>query len=126
MRRLLGLIWAFPNTLLGLVLAVGARLSGGRWHVRDGVLAVSGGLLAPLLRSRVFRAYGLTLGHVVLGADPASLDLVWLHELRHVRQYELWGPFFLPAYALSSLFAWARGGHYYRDNRFEIDARAHE
>jgi hypothetical protein len=44
------------------------------------------------------------------------------HERAHVRQAERWGPFFLPAYFLASVLVAARGGHYYRDNRFERDA----
>ena len=44
------------------------------------------------------------------------------HEHVHVRQYERWGPFMLPAYFLSSFLAWRRGGDYYLDNRFEREA----
>ncbi|MDO8964417.1 MAG: hypothetical protein Q7W30_08015 [Coriobacteriia bacterium] len=47
-----------------------------------------------------------------------------MHEHVHVRQYERWGPFFLPAYAISSLVQLARGGDPYRDNRFERQAYA--
>ena len=42
----------------------------------------------------------------------------------HVRQYERWGIFFLPAYALSSLWQLAHGRDWYRDNRFELRAYA--
>ncbi len=61
----------------------------------------------------------MTLGHVILGQEEAYLWMHRAHERAHVRQYEVWGIFFLPAYALASLWAWARGGHYYRENWFE-------
>jgi hypothetical protein len=60
----------------------------------------------------------MTLGHVVLCVDAID-DGCLAHELNHVRQYERLGPFFLPAYGLASLWAAARGRHYYRDNAFE-------
>ena len=37
------------------------------------------------------------------------------------RQFFL-GPFFLPAYFVSSYLAWRRGEHFYLDNRFEREA----
>ena len=67
----------------------------------------------------------ITFGHVVLCIDEID-DETLEHELVHVRQYETWGPFFIPAYLLASLSARTRGGHHYRDNRFEVAARATE
>ena len=64
----------------------------------------------------------MTLGHVVLGQSAESLDFSREHELVHVRQYERWGPVFLPAYFLSSLIAWAQGKNPYYDNAFEREA----
>jgi hypothetical protein len=52
--------------------------------------------------------------------DGRTLD----HELVHVGQYERWGPAFWPAYLFASFKAWRRGGHHYRDNAFEVAARA--
>jgi hypothetical protein len=43
-----------------------------------------------------------------------------------VRQYEIWGPAFLPAYLASSLWQWVKGAHPYWDNRFEREAFALE
>lgn len=65
----------------------------------------------------------MTLGHVIIGRDPGSLDLCRDHEQAHVRQVERWGVAFIPAYLAASLMAWRRGGHYYFDNWFEWDAR---
>jgi hypothetical protein len=65
----------------------------------------------------------MTLGHVIIGHDPWTLQLLRDHEQAHVRQAERWGAAFIPAYLLASLLAWWQGGDYYRDNWFERDAR---
>ena len=124
--RTLRYLWAFfPNTLIGLGLALLARLTGGRVAVVAGVVEAHGGAVAWLLRHAVPLSTGasaITFGHVVLGRDPHCLDRTREHERVHVRQYERWGPFFLPAYGLSSLIVWRRGGDAYRGNRFEAEA----
>ena len=70
-----------------------------------------------------WRYRAITLGHVVLCVNEVDDDLLG-HELAHVRQFERWGPFFVPAYLIASLAARARGGRAYADNRFEIAARS--
>ncbi|MDQ2693813.1 MAG: hypothetical protein M3Z21_00275 [Pseudomonadota bacterium] len=122
--RLARYLWASPNTLLGLA-AVPLALLGGRVQVVAGVVELHGPVIAWLLGRCVPLAGGacaLTLGHVVLGRDRRSLERSRRHERVHVRQYECWGPLFLPAYFLSSLLAWRRGADPYRDNRFEREA----
>ena len=52
------------------------------------------------------------------GGPPEPVD----DERVHVRQYERWGPFFLPAYFACSLAALARGRDAYRANPFEKEA----
>lgn len=121
--RYLKYLWAAPNTFLGLVLCAAGWLSGSKISVRGGIVEGSGGLIAALLRSRLFRAQALTLGHVILARGPVSMEALRSHEMVHVHQYELLGPLFLPAYALASLKAALSGGHYYRDNAFEVEAR---
>lgn len=64
----------------------------------------------------------MTLGHVILGRDAACLDFARCHEHVHVRQVERWGPFFIPAYLLASLYYYLRGGRAYFDNPFEREA----
>jgi hypothetical protein len=64
----------------------------------------------------------MTLGHVVIGRDRDCLDHSRAHERIHVRQAERWGPLFIPAYLLASLFAKLRGRDAYRDNPFEREA----
>ena len=115
-------LWASPNTLVGLLFVGIGRLSGGqvRWH--SGVLEVCGGFPAWFLRHATLIPGGvgaMTLGHVVMGLHQRALDETRVHERVHVEQYGRWGPFFLPAYGLSSVFALMNGGDAYRDNHFE-------
>jgi hypothetical protein len=60
---------------------------------------------------------------VVIGRDARALELTRAHERVHVRQYELWGPLFLPAYFAAGAYALVRGRDPYFDNRFEREAR---
>ena len=46
------------------------------------------------------------------------------HELEHVRQWDRHGPLFVARYAWASWCAARAGGHWYRDNAFEVAARA--
>jgi len=93
-------------------------------RVVRGALEFSGGWIGGRLchpASRFpFRA--ITFGHVVLGTDAAALDAARDHEHVHVRQYEAWGPFFLPAYLASSAWQVVCGRRCYRDNWFERQA----
>ena len=117
-------LWAAPYSAVGLLAGGIALLAGARARVHAGTVEFAGGtvgaLMARLPAPLAFAA--VTLGHVILAVDGAALAALRRHELVHVRQYERWGPFFLPAYLLSSLFAWCRGGHPYLDNRFEREA----
>ena len=116
-------LWALPNTMLGLCFVPFTLLSGGRVRAERGVLEVYGGFARFFLRRCLFvKASALCLGHVIIGQDRACLDHARDHEHVHVRQYERWGPFMLPAYLLSSFLAWWRGDNFYLDNRFEREA----
>jgi hypothetical protein len=44
----------------------------------------------------------MTFGHVVVGASAKALDDTRTHERVHIRQYERWGPLFVPAYVAST------------------------
>jgi hypothetical protein len=66
----------------------------------------------------------MTLGHVILAVDRSTLAQLRAHERVHVRQYERWGPLFVPAYFLSSLVQLLRGRNPYRENHFERQAYA--
>lgn len=125
--RICKYFWAFPNTLLGLGFLLPTLLSGGGVRVERGVIEIHGGFTRFFLsRCLLVGAAALCLGHVILGRDRDCLDRSRDHEHVHVRQYERWGPFFLPAYVISSFRAWSRGGHFYLDNRFEQEAYSWE
>jgi hypothetical protein len=113
--------WAAPTTAVGLLAGVCTLASGGKVQHRPGILEFHGGFSTWLARRVGFGA--MTLGHVVVGRDPACLDACRSHEMIHVRQVERWGPFFIPAYCFASFLAWRRKQHYYLDNWFERDAR---
>ncbi|HET9328307.1 MAG TPA: hypothetical protein VFQ05_16185 [Candidatus Eisenbacteria bacterium] len=120
-------IWASPATALGLVVAAVCVAGRGRIRRRDGVFEVRDGWARVALERWVpirGGAEALTLGHVILGRSEEALRRFAAHERVHVRQYERWGPFFLPAYACASLWAWTLGGDPYLDNVFEREAHA--
>ena len=115
-------LWALPATCLGLIAGLLTLSSGGKAQLRRGALEFHGGFSTWYMR-RVARASAMTLGHVILGRDEWCLQFCREHEQAHVRQVEIWGPFFIPAYLGSSALEWARGRNYYFDNWFERDAR---
>ena len=82
-------------------------------QLREGALEFHGGFSTWYMR-RVARASAMTLGHVILGRDEWCLQFCREHEQAHVRQVEIWGPFFIPAYlgssALECALAWTRRG----------------
>jgi hypothetical protein len=123
-RTILGYAWAGPNSLIGLVIGGALMLLGARASRVDGVVEVAGGLVGTFLgQKRIALPWrAMTLGHVIVGIDEAALRQSRAHEHVHVRQYEQWGPFFLPAYVVSSLWQLACGRRCYRDNWFERQA----
>ena len=112
-------VWAGPNTCLGIVIG---WLLGGQFQIVQGVVEIHGAHVAAALNRLWVPAMAITLGHCVLGQTPSCLDVTRSHERVHVRQYECWGPFFIPAY----LIAWAgltcQGRDGYRENPFELQA----
>jgi hypothetical protein len=128
-RQLLRALWASPATLLGLaVVILSGSLRNGRCAVVDGVLEAHGPVLRWALAHLTLMGTvsAMTLGHVVVGVDRAALERTREHERVHVGQYERWGPLFVPAYLIASVWAMARGGHAYFDNPFEREAFEHE
>ena len=81
-----------------------------------------GGAVTVFMNSRVVRARGMTLGHVIIGVAGPTLESIRLHEWVHVRQYERWGPLFIPAYLISSALLWVAGRNPYWENPFEKEA----
>jgi hypothetical protein len=123
-RDVAKMIWAFPCTTLGLSVGCWGLLTGGRVRRQGAVFEFHGGAIPRLLRSIPIPggAAAMTLGHVVLGREICDLDRCRAHELVHVRQYERWGVFFIPAYLGSSCYLWLTGQDPYRDNPFERQA----
>ncbi|MEC8556924.1 MAG: hypothetical protein VXZ82_18120 [Planctomycetota bacterium] len=117
-------LWVSPNTLLGLLFGSIGMCFGGRVQFRGPAIEFYEGgtkwVIQRLPNGQFTLA--LTLGHAILGQTAASLDVARTHETVHVAQYERWGPFFLPAYFLSSIYMWLTGRRIYRDNPFEREA----
>ena len=124
MLRAIRYLWVLPATLVGLALALLALALGASLRAIDGTLEVGGGRLHRWIIQlpRGMRFEAITLGHVIVGRSHAVLAEVRLHEQVHVRQYERWGPLFLPLYLGSSLWQWLRGKDPYLDNCFEREA----
>jgi hypothetical protein len=97
---------------------------GGRFQQVDGVIEIHGPLISEVLSRLYVRAMALTFGHVVFGQTEAALQITRAHERVHVRQYERWGPAFVPAYLLASAYLFLRGRDGYRENPFEVEAYA--
>src|SRR5262245_5739814 len=115
-------VWAFPNSLIGLAFVPIIRVTRGGLEVVDGVLELHGPFIAWVLRHCVPVRGGvaaITFGHVVLGCDQESLSQTRSHERVHVRQYEQWGPAFIPAYLLAALWGFLTGAGAYHGNTFE-------
>jgi hypothetical protein len=93
-------------------------------QIERGCVEVYGGFVQWGLQ-RVMGGRGaaaMTLGHSILGQTQNTLRVARDHEHVHVRQYERWGPFFLPAYLGCALALWLRGKDAYLDNPFEVEA----
>ncbi|QDT43593.1 hypothetical protein Pan241w_36950 [Gimesia alba] len=121
---LIRILWTSPNTLLGLLIGSVGLCFGGRARLRGRAIEFYDGGTRWFLHRLPHGQFtlALTLGHTILGQTDASLDISRDHETVHIRQYERWGPFFLPAYFLSSLYMWFVGRRFYRDNPFEREA----
>jgi hypothetical protein len=120
--RTLGILWALPWTLVGLLIGCVGLATGGVARWGPGIVEFHGGAVTWVIARWPLDALAMTLGHVVLGRSAAALDLSQAHELVHVRQYERWGPLFIPAYLLCALVLHVRGKNGYRDNPFEREA----
>ena len=123
--RALRYVWAFPNTLVGLSFLPLVLFTGGRVQLIDGVLELHGRLVSTVLRHCVplrGGASAITFGHVVLGCDARTLAATRDHERVHVRQCEVWGPAFIPAYLLAGVGSLLAGSGAYDGNYFERQA----
>src|SRR5262245_20685672 len=117
-------LWASPWTVVGFAIGLAALATGGARERRAEIVGFWGGAATTFLKRfpLVRGASAMTLGHVVLAQTHADLDSSLAHEAVHVRQYERWGPAFVPAYLAASAWQWLRGRHPYWDNPFEREA----
>lgn len=119
-------IWAAPCSFIGVVLGTGVLLIGGKAKRSFGTVEFTfrdnEAACGKLASSLAFRA--ITFGQVIIAVTEQELTDLRAHERAHVRQYERWGVAFFLAYPASSLWQLLRGRNAYRDNRFEIQARA--
>jgi hypothetical protein len=113
--------WAAPATVIGMAFGAAGLVTGGKTQAVTGVLEFHGGLVNSWLA--VCGASAMTLGHVVLGRTAHDLEWTREHERVHVRQYERWGPLFLPLYFGWAGYLYLIGKHCYLDIPFEIEAR---
>jgi len=117
--------WAFPNTCIGIPFVFMALCPGGNIRMGRGVVELSSPLISGFLKHCipvVGGASAMTLGHIIIGRDPESLDSARIHELVHVHQCEKWGPFFIPAYFAATFIAFCKGRDPYLGNIFEREA----
>ena len=121
-------VWAFPATIVGIMVSVIAVGTGATKHCIDGALEVAGGSVKRLigLLPGPLRFTAITLGHVIVGIDHDALRRARFHEHVHVRQYERWGVLFFPLYLASSLVQLLRSRHPYFDNCFEREAHVRD
>jgi hypothetical protein len=120
MNQMWRYLWPLPLTLLGLMLAVRVRLSGGTWTIRGGVLEACGPAARMMLHLHPVRSViAMAVGHVIIARDGTCLATTNAHEREHVRQFERWGLLFPAVYAGDSIYRWLRGEDPYMDNRFE-------
>ena len=127
--RVLRYAWASPNTLLGLLLAAIGLIGGGRLRWIDGAFEAHGPWLQWSLNKFSLLPGGIaaiTFGHLIIAQTEAHHDRTRYHERVHVEQYGRWGPFFLPAYGVASIWAKCKGRPAYLGNCFEREAYARD
>jgi hypothetical protein len=126
-RQFLVYLWVAPITLWCLPFALLAKWTGGGYSIHSGVLEIWGGWVGrwldhgvPLLGA----VNAITVGHIVAGVSPQHLHNSRVHERVHVEQFEYWGCIFPLVYFIAGMRAQRRGGSFYWDNPYEIEARA--
>ena len=109
----LGFVWTSPNTVIGLILGL---FTFQRPRLAHGAVLFDRaprGLTALMLRAN---RVAMTIGFVIVSARPLE-GVLLAHERQHVRQYEVWGPLFIPVYLVLAI------GYGYRRHPMEIRAQ---
>jgi hypothetical protein len=127
---LLGILWALPLTLFGVLLALPVLLRHGRVHLVHSptpALVASGPVADYLLEHHPFGPMcAMAVGHIVIAERRGLTPQVLTHELAHVRQAAVWGFVFPLAYLIASGWAVLHGQDAYWHNVFEVAARKAE
>ncbi len=120
----LQILWASPWTLLGLLIAIICSPLSVKFIFYHGTVGCYGRGVALVLRRMPIAggARAMTLGHTIWACDRLAFISTHPHELVHVRQYERWGPFFVPAYLICGVWLWWNSNEPYWDNPFEKEA----
>jgi hypothetical protein len=126
----LGIVWALPLTLFGMLLALPILLWRGKVHVvrtTAPALIISGPVADYMLDRHPFGPMcAMAVGHVVIAEQRGLTPQVLTHELAHVRQAACWGILFPIAYLAASAWAVLHGRDAYWHNAFEVAARRAE
>ena len=114
-----------PGDLLGLVVMLGLGIER-HTRIYDAgdvrAFVVEDERIGRYFRFHLIPTRAQTLGRYVLARSTLD-DETLAHECEHIRQWQRFGPLYLPAYLGSSAVAFLRGGRPYWDNRFEAAAR---
>jgi hypothetical protein len=131
--RILGYLWASPNTIISLLIALtlyfpkSIRFRHGYIHITPLFGLKPKGLDTDGDGTLDFFTGGQSFGGAMqffrLKTPSARLQS---HEEHHSVQGMILGPFFGPAYLIASLIAALSGKHFYRHNWFEKNARENE
>jgi hypothetical protein len=118
--------WRFlPGDMLGRLVMLGCGIPAPtREHDAGDVKAVlvENPRIALWFRAHLIPVQAQTLGRYVLSRDPLPPDTL-AHEIEHIRQWERFGPFYLPLYFGWSAVAALRGKRAYWNNGLEVAAR---
>jgi hypothetical protein len=117
---------ALPGDLLGLLVMRGCGIAAPTRTVDAGdvsALLIEDPRVGRWFRFQVMPIRAQTLGRYVFAREAVPADIL-AHECEHVRQWQRFGPLFLPLYFAASAVALGRGNDGYGDNRFEAAARA--
>lgn len=126
----LGILWALPLTLFGLLFALPVLLWRGRVHLvctTTPALMISGPVADYMLDRHPFGPMcAMAIGHLVIAEKRGLTPQVLTHELAHVRQAACWGILFPLVYLAASAWAVLHGQDAYWHNVFEVAARQAE
>jgi len=121
-------LWVSPWTVVGLSVLLVPKIGRRNIRIHRGTIGIFGPGIERMMNLAPVEggASAMAVGHTILARDEQAWLSTFRHELVHVRQYQWFGPFFVPAYFLESFWQWYRGRHPYLDNRFEVQARKYE